>query len=97
LSECEAWMPPAGIQLLRDQTRLRKSIVDSRTGWAQRLHALLAHEGWPCARHRLLTAAGRRWVTALELDPGVRSQVDVMLTPVLNCPTLRLILSDGWA
>jgi hypothetical protein len=38
-------MPTAGIQLLRDQTRLRKSLVENRTGWAQRLHALLAHEG----------------------------------------------------
>jgi len=83
LSECEAWIPPTEIQLLRDHTRLRKSVVESRTSWAQRLHSLLAHEGWPCARHRLLTAAGRRWVTALELDPAVRSQVDVMLTLIV--------------
>ena len=76
-------MPPAGIQLLRDQTRLRKSLVDSRTGWAQRLHALLAHEGWPCSRGRLLTPEGRRWVTALELEPSVRAQVDVMLTLII--------------
>jgi transposase len=72
LSECESW--------LRDQTRLRKTLAGERTGWAQRLHALLTHEGWPCARGRLLTAEGRRWVDALELDPGVRAQVEVMLT-----------------
>jgi transposase len=83
LSECEAWMPPAGIQLLRDQTRLRKSLVNSRTGWAQRLHALLAHEGWPCSRGRLLTPEGRRWVIALELDPSVQAQIDVMLTLIV--------------
>jgi len=83
LSECEAWMPPAEIQLLRDQTRLRKSLVDNRTGWAQRFHALLAHEGWPCSRGRLLTPEGRRWVIALELDPAVRAQVDVMLTLIV--------------
>ena len=82
LSECEAWIPPSEIQLLRDQTRLRKSLVNSRTAWAQRLHALLAHEGWPCSRGRLLTRQGRRWVTALELDPAVRAQVDVMLTVI---------------
>jgi transposase len=82
LSECEAWIPPAGIQLLRDQTRLRKSLAGSRTGWAQRLHALLAHEGWPCSRGRLLTREGRRWVVALELDPTVRAQVDVILTVI---------------
>src|SRR5262249_9531068 len=64
LSECESWLPPAEIQRLRDQTRLRKALAGERTGWAQRLHALLAHEGWPCARGRLLTGEGRRWVAA---------------------------------
>jgi transposase len=79
LSECEAWIPPAEIQQLRDQTRLRKSLVESRTDWAQRLHALLTHEGWPCSRGRLLTREGRRWVTALDLDPAARVHVDVMI------------------
>ena len=79
LSECEAWLPPAEIQQLRDRTRLRKALAGERTGWAQRLHALLAHEGWPCARGRLLTSEGRRWVTALELEVHVRAQVDVIL------------------
>jgi transposase len=79
LSECESWLPPAEIQRLRDQTRLRKTLAGERTGWAQRLHALLTHEGWPCARGRLLTAEGRRWVDALELDPCVRAQVEVRI------------------
>jgi Transposase len=78
LSECEAWLPPAEIQRLRDRTRLRKALAGERTGWAQRLHALLAHEGWPCSRGRLLTREGRRWVDALELDTHVRAQVEVM-------------------
>src|SRR5438876_6799786 len=79
LSECEAWLPPAEIQRLRDRTRLRKALAGERTGWAQRLHALLAHEGWPCSRGRLLTGEGQRWVAALELDPHVRGQVDVIV------------------
>jgi transposase len=66
-SECEAWLPPAEIQRLRDQTRLRKALAGERTGWAQRLHALLTHEGWPCSGGRLLTprpkgiAGSPRW------------------------------------
>src|SRR6266700_409253 len=80
LSECEAWLPPAEIQRLRDRTRLRKALAGERTGWAQRLHALLAHEGWPCPRGRLLTAEGRRWVEALELEPCARAQIEVMLS-----------------
>lgn len=82
LSECEAWLPPAEIQRLRDRTRLRKALAGERTGWAQRLHALLAHEGWPCARGRLLTREGSRWVAALDLDPHVRAQVDVIVAVI---------------
>ncbi len=79
LSECEAWLPAAEIQRLRDRTRLRKALAGERTGWAQRLHALLAHEGWPCSRGRLLTREGSRWVAALELDAHVRAQIDVIV------------------
>ena len=53
----EAWLAPEEIQRLRDQTRLRKALADDHTRWAQRLHALLVHEGWPCSRGSLLTAA----------------------------------------
>jgi len=69
----EAWIPPLEIQRLRDLTRLRQAIAEDRARWAQRLHAFLVHEGWPCSRSRLLTATGRRWVRALALDaPGRR-------------------------
>jgi transposase len=75
----EAWLPPAEIQELRDRTRLRKALVDDRTRWAQRLHALLTQEGWSCRRERLLTAEGRRWVAALALPAASRAQVDMLL------------------
>jgi transposase len=71
----EAWLPPAEIQELPDKTRLRKALVDDRTRWAQRLHALLTQEGWPCARGRLLTEQGRRWVSALALPAAAAAQV----------------------
>jgi hypothetical protein len=29
----ESWLPPAEIQALRDQTRLRKALAEDRTGW----------------------------------------------------------------
>jgi transposase len=66
----QAWLPPTEIQELRDLTRLRKALSDDRTRWAQRLHSLLQHEGWPCERKRLLTQAGRRWVAGLALPPA---------------------------
>jgi transposase len=75
----EAWLPPAEIQLLRDKTRLRKALAEDRTRWAQRLHALLQHEGWPCQRARLLTQEGQRWAAALALPPATRAHVDALL------------------
>jgi transposase len=75
----ESWLPPTEIQQLRDRTRLRKALAEDRTRWAQRLHALLTHEGWSCQRARLLTVAGRRWAAALVLSPPARAQVDCLL------------------
>jgi hypothetical protein len=48
-----AWLAPEGIH--RDQTRLRKALADDHTPLAQRLHAVLVHNGWPCSRGSLLT------------------------------------------
>jgi transposase len=75
----EAWVPPAEIARLRDQTRLRKALADDHTRWAQRLHALLVHEGWPCSRGQLLSGTGRRWLEALALEPAARARVRAML------------------
>jgi transposase len=75
----DAWLPPEDIQRLRDQTRLRKALTDDHTRWAQRLHALLVHEGWPCSRGSLLTDKGRRWVAGIRLHPTARAQIDTML------------------
>jgi transposase len=75
----QSWVPPEDIQRLRDLTRLRQALRHDRTSWAQRLHALLAHEGWPCARSALLSTKGRRWLDGLQLDAHVRALVDAHL------------------
>jgi transposase len=75
----EAWMPPGDIARLRDQTRLRKALCDDHTRWAQRLHALLVHEGWPCSRGQLLLPSGRRWLQGLALEPAAQARVGSML------------------
>ena len=71
-----SWLPPEDIQRLRDLTRLRQALRHDRTRWAQRLHAILLHEGWPCSRSQLLTTKGRRWLQALRLDSHARRIVD---------------------
>jgi len=75
----EAWLPPKEIQELRALTRTRKALVDQRTAAAERVQALLFHEGWPCKRGRLLTRSGRQWVDALELEPPIRLLLDALL------------------
>jgi transposase len=74
-----SWLPPQDIQRLRDLTRLRQALRHDRTRWAQRLHAILLHEGWPCSRSQLLMPNGRRWLEALTLDQHVRRIVDAHL------------------
>jgi hypothetical protein len=62
-----SWLPPEEIQQLRDRTRLRKALAEDQRRWGQRLHAFLLHEGWPCAKARLLTPEGMRWAASLRL------------------------------
>src|SRR5207237_10124271 len=54
----EAWAPPEEILELRQRVRLRKTLVDERTAWQQRIHALLFHHGVRRPR-ALLTREGR--------------------------------------
>lgn len=78
----ESWIPPEEIQQLRDRTRLRKALSEDRRRWGQRLHAFLLHEGWPCAKSRLLTPEGLRCVASLKLPAHARLQVDSLLAVI---------------
>jgi transposase len=75
----ESWIPLEEIQRLRDRTRLRKALAEDRRRWAQRLHAYLLHEGWPCSSSRLLRVEGLRWAASLRLPEHARLQVDSLL------------------
>src|SRR5215211_1933719 len=43
----ESWIPPAHLLDLRELVRLRKTLIDQRTQWKQRIHAVLFHHGLP--------------------------------------------------
>jgi transposase len=90
----ESWIPPEEIQRLRDRSRLRKTLAEDQRRWGQRLHAFLLHEGWPCAKSRLLTPEGMRWVAALRLDAHARLQVDSLLA-VIAALEVQLDAVDG--
>src|SRR5437867_5202915 len=72
----ESWIPPAQILELRTRVRLRKRLVDERTGWQQRLQAQLFHQGVP-AGLRPRTRAGREALVRVELSPAGRELVSL--------------------
>jgi transposase len=78
----EAWLPPEEISELRTLTRTRKALVDERSRLAERVQALLFHEGWPCQRGGLLTVAGRRWVDGLQLPGPTRLALEALLRAI---------------
>ena len=55
----EAWIPPAHVREWRTQTRLRKTLIDERTCWLQRIQATLFHHGIVNVPDQLLRANGQ--------------------------------------
>src|SRR5438034_5393066 len=74
----ESWIPPAQILELRTRVRLRKTLIDQRTAWQQRLQAQLFHQGVP-AGLRPRTRAGREALARVELSPAGRELVVLAL------------------
>jgi transposase len=74
----ESWIPPAQILELRTRVRLRKTLVDERTAWQQRLQAQLFHQGAPSGL-RPRTRAGREALASVELSPAGRELVVLAL------------------
>jgi transposase len=70
----ESWIPPAQILELRTRVRLRKRLIDERTGWQQRLQAQLFHQGVPPGL-RPRTRAGREALASVELSPAGRGLI----------------------
>ena len=74
----ESWIPPAEILELRTRVRLRKTLIDQRTAWLQRLRAQLFHQGVPPGL-KPCTAAGREALANVELSPAGREAVELCL------------------
>src|SRR5437867_11935493 len=70
----ESWIPPAHILELRTLVRLRKTLIDQRSAWQQRIHAQLFHQGVQ-AGLRLRTHDGREALRRADLSPAGRELV----------------------
>ena len=57
----ESWPPPAHVADARTQVRLRHALVGDRTGWYQRIHAVLFHHACPTAPSCSPATGGHGW------------------------------------
>jgi transposase len=80
----EAWLPPPHVVAWRTRTRLRKTLVEQRTEWLQRIRATLFHHGVPSADvpERLLSRRGRLFLERLELPEAARERIVVALAMI---------------
>jgi transposase len=90
----ESWIPPAHMLELRTRVRMRKSLVDQRTAWQQRLQAQLFHQGAP-AGLRPRTLAGREALGAVELSPAGRELVGLAVR-MMDAIDAELAPIDRW-
>jgi transposase len=84
-----AWIAPEHILELRALVRLRKTLVDQRTEWLQRIHAVLFHHGVRLAVSRLAVSRldGRdahEQLAALDLSPAAQRQITVALAVIAH-------------
>jgi transposase len=70
-----SWIPPAHILELRTLVRLRKTLVDERTAWQERMQAQLYHQGVPRGI-KCRTRAGRARLGEAELSAAGRTLVE---------------------
>ena len=75
----EAWIPPEHLRRWRTRTRLRKTLVDERTAWLQRIQATLFHHGVAGTPDKLLSEGGRAFLDGLSLPPDARERIEVSL------------------
>ena len=73
----ESWIPPTHVLEARATVRLYKALVDTRTEWLQRMHAVLFHHGVP-VEGELTVAATRAWLLSeADLTPTGVGQLRV--------------------
>jgi transposase len=79
---------------LRTTVRLRKTLVDQRTAWQQRIHAALFHHGLPRPEQELLSRATRGWLERVALPPASRQLLGVALRQIDHLDARRFVGGD---
>jgi transposase len=63
----------------RSRSRLRKTLIDERTQWLQRIQATLFHHGIAGVPAELRSGAGREFLKELELPADARERIAIAL------------------
>jgi transposase len=91
----ESWIPPGHLLDLRELVRLRKTLLDQRTQWQQRIHAVLYHHGVPKPEHMLRSQATRMWLEQVGL-PTPSQLVVVTGLGEIDAADTRMEPLDRW-
>jgi transposase len=78
----ESWIPPEHVRQWRSRARPRKTLVDGRTQWLQRIEATLFHHGIGGVPEKLHGSAGRTFLDELELPADARERIAIALQMV---------------
>ena len=78
----ESWIPSEHVRAWRSRARLRKTLIDERTQWLQRVQATLFHHGVAGVPAELRSAAGREFLDQLELPADARERIAIALAMV---------------
>jgi transposase len=78
----QAWIAPEHILELRALVRLRKTLVDQRTEWLQRIHAVLFHHAVRLAVSRLDGRDAHEQLADLDVSPAGQRQITVALAVI---------------
>jgi transposase len=88
----ESWVPPEHVRQWRTRARLRKTLVDERTAWHQRIRATLYHHGISGSPEHLSTLAGREFLAkqALPIDATERITIALEMIDLLEIQIARI-------
>jgi transposase len=75
----QSWMPPEHVRQWRSRARLRKTLIDERTAWFQRIRATLYHHGVSGAPAQLRTLSGRQFLQRLNLPADATERIRIAL------------------
>lgn len=75
----QAYVPPRAVREQRELFRFRLDLIGQRTATKNRIHSMLAKEGWTSPTTDLFGRKGRAWLAELPLEESKRERLDSLL------------------